>query len=58
MDVLALSQATSQSLAQLDDLAEGTIVKICKHVLQKLLVGSSTIALGECSDFRFFGFIR
>lgn len=47
MDVLAVSQSTSRSLAALDDIAEGNIVKICKHVLQKLLTGSSSIAIGK-----------
>jgi hypothetical protein len=47
MDVLTVSQSTSRGLAALDDIVEGNIVKICKHVLQKLLTGSSAIAIGE-----------
>lgn len=42
-----MSQSTSRGLAALDDIVEGNIVKICKHVLQKLLTGSSSIAIGK-----------
>lgn len=56
MDVLTVSQSTSRGLAALDDIAEGNIVKICKHVLQKLLTGSSSIAIGKIDLHAYLSF--
>lgn len=47
MEVLSVSQAVAQDLAGLNDLSVDSVLQVCRCFLQRTLLGSSVIALGN-----------